>query len=282
MTLLLTSYRIVVRAAQQWVANQDSRLGAALAYYTLFSIAPLLVIAIHIAGFVFGEDAARGKVVEHLSALVGKELAEWIQGLVVNAAEPRSGIWAIVGFVFIVIGALSVFLHVRGALCTIWKLEPPHGNTLLAVLVDYFLAFVMVIVTGILLLLSLAAGMVVPILRHVMDEQFPGNGFQWQVIEFWTSVLFLTLLFAAIFRILSGQRIAWRYVVYGSVATAVLFTLGKIALGMYLVYASPASTYGAAGSLVVFLIWVYYSSQILFFGAELVQARRTRHEWMGR
>jgi membrane protein len=282
MTLPLTSYRILVRAAQQWVANQDSRLGAALAYYTLFSIAPLLVIAIHIAGFVFGEDAARGKVVEHLSTLVGKEPAEAIQGLLVNANEPRSGVWAIAGFVLIVIGALSVFLHVRGALCTIWKLEPPHGNTYLAVLVDYLLAFVMVIVTGILLLLSLAAGMVVPILRQVMDEQFPGNGFQWQVIEFWTSVLFLTLLFAAIFRILSGQRIAWRYVVYGSVATAVLFTLGKIALGMYLVYASPASTYGAAGSLVVFLIWVYYSSQILFFGAELVQARRTRHEWMGR
>src|SRR5947209_3065375 len=123
--------------------------------------------------------------------------------------------------------------------------------------------------------------MVVPVLRKFMDEQFPDIGFPWEMLEFGISVVYLTLLFAAIFRILSGQRIPWRYVIYGSVITSLLFSVGKIALGMYLVYTGTASMYGAAGSLVVFLVWVYYSSQILFFGAELVQARRTRHEWMG-
>jgi membrane protein len=264
------------------VANQDSRLGAALSYYTLFSIAPLLVIAIHIAGLFFGEDAARGKVVEHLSSMIDKESAQAIQKLVESAAQPKSGDWApLVSFGVLVVGALSVFLHVRGALCTIWKLEPPQGNTILGVVMDYLLALAMVLCTGVLLLLSLAASMLVPIFRDLMDRQFPGNGFQWQILEFGLSVLFLTLLFTAIFRILSGQRIPWKYALYGALITSLLFSIGKVALGMYLVYTGTASMYGAAGSLVVFLIWVYYSSQILFFGAELVQARRTRGEWMG-
>jgi membrane protein len=279
---LVSSFRIFVRACQQWVANQDSRLGAALAYYTLFSIAPLLVIAIHIAGFVFGQDAARGEVVRQLSATVGKDAAEFIQSMVEAAAAPKSGGWApLASLAVLIVGALSTFLHARGALCTIWKLEAPGGNTILGIVLDYFLALVMVFCSGVLLLLSLAASMIVPILRNLMEREFPGNGFEWQIVEFLTSVLFLTLFFTAIFRILSGQRIAWKYVLYGSAITSLLFSVGKFALGMYLVYTSTASMYGAAGSLVVFLIWVYYSSQILFFGAELVQARRTRHEWMG-
>jgi membrane protein len=278
---LVNSFRILLRACQQWSANQDSRLGAALAYYTLFSIAPLLVIAIHIAGLFFGEDAARGRVADHLSSLIGKESAQAIQNLVENADQSKSGGWALVSFGVLVIGALGVFLHVRGALRTIWKLEPPQGNTVLGILLDYLLALAMVLCTGVLLLLSLAASMIVPVLRDVMERQFPGNGFQWQILEFWMSVLFLTMLFTAIFRVLSARRIAWGYVLYGALVTSLLFSIGKIALGMYLVYTSTASMYGAAGSLVVFLIWVYYSSQILFFGAELVQARRTRHEWMG-
>ncbi|HWY86155.1 MAG TPA: YihY/virulence factor BrkB family protein [Gemmataceae bacterium] len=278
---VLTSVRILWRACQQWSVNQDSRLGAALAYYTLFSIAPLLVIAIRIAGLFFGEDAARGKVVEQLKEIFGPESASAIQNLIENAAQAKSEGWeTLLTFGVLIIGSLSVFLHVRGALCTIWKLEPPRGNTILGILLNYFLALVMVVCTGVLLLLSLAASVIIPIFQDWMNQEFPENGFSWQVLEFCTSVLFLTLLFTAMFRILSGQRIEWKYVVYGSLITSLLFSVGKVALGMYLVYSRTASMYGAAGSLVVFLIWVYYSSQILFFGAELVQARRTRHEWM--
>jgi membrane protein len=279
---LVTSFRVFIRACRQWVANQDSLLGAALAYYTLFSIAPLLVIAIRIASFFFEEQAARHEVIEQLSRFIGKDAAAFIQGLIDNATQPQTGVWpTVVSIAVLIVGALSVFLHMRTALCTIWKLEAPHGNTVIAILVDYVLALVMVLITGVLLLVSLAGAMVVPILRDKFKENFPDVGIHWQILEFGFSLLLLTLLFTAMFLVLSGRRISWRFVIYGALVTSFLFTIGKFALGMYLVYSSTASIYGSAGSLVVFLIWVYYSSQILFFGAELVQARRTHKEWQG-
>lgn len=277
--VLPTTVRVILRASRQWAANQDSRLGAALAYYTLFSIAPLLIIAIHIAGVFFEEKVARDTVVGQLKSMFGRESAEVIENLIKHSTQP-SGAAPLVSLGLLIIGAVGIFLHVRSALCTIWKLTPPRGNTLLGILLDYFLALVMVVGTGALLLVSLAASMVLAILRKFLDDELP-IGVPWELVELATSVLYLTLLFAVTFHILSGQRIAWKYVLYGSVVTALLFSVGKIALGMYLVYSSTASMYGAAGSLVVFLVWVYYSSQILFFGAELVQARRTRQEWMG-
>jgi membrane protein len=281
---LVTSFRILVRAGQQWSANQDSRLGAALAYYALFSIAPLLVIAIHIAGVFFGEDAARGQVVSYLSTFIDADSARFVQSLVENAADnAQSGVWAsLVSVGVLLIGALSVFLQVRGALCGIWRLQPPHGNTILAMLIDYALALVMVMVTSILLLLSLAISVIMPLLQEWMKSQLPDKSFPWRYGDVATAVLCLTLLFTAIFRILSGQRIEWKYALYGAIITALLFSIGTFALGLYLAYTHTVSAYGAAGSLVVFLIWVYYSAQILFFGAELIQARRTRHEWMGK
>ncbi len=276
----LTSFRIIVRACKQWGENKDSRLGAALAYYALFSIAPLLVIAIQMAGAIFGEDAARGQVVEQLSDIVGEDAALTIEDLVVAASQPRGGWTPALNYALLTIGALGVFLHLRGSLCTIWKLEPPRGSTILGILLDYLLALIMVVSLGILLLLSVVAGMVVPIFREFIDKHFPGDAFRWQLFEFGVSLVFLTLLFATMYRVLSGQRIAWLYVWYGALICAFLFSLGKIAVGYYLVHSSTGSMYGAAGSLVVFLIWVYYSSQVLFFGAELIQARRTRAEWM--
>ena len=276
-----TSLRIIWRACRQWSANDDSRLGAALAYYTLFSIAPLLVIAIRIAGLFFGEDAARGKVVEQLKEYVGTDSAQAIQSLVEYAGQAKSEGWTtVLTFVVLIAGSLSVFLHVRGALCTIWKLTPPSGSTILDFFLNYLLALIMVLCTGALLLLSLAASVLMPIFQRWIDLNFPANAIPWRLVELAISVLLLTLLFMALFRILSSQRIPWSYVIYGSVITALLFSVGKFAVGFYLAYTRTASAYGAAGSLVVFLIWVYYSSQILFFGAELVQARRTRQEWM--
>jgi membrane protein len=278
---LPTSFHIIWRACRQWSANADSRLGAALAYYTLFSIAPLLVIAIRIAGLFFGEDAARGKVVEQLQEYVGKDSAQAIQSLVEYAANAKSEGWTtVLTLGVLIVGSLSVFLHVRGALSTIWKLTPPRGSTILGFFLNYLLALIMVLCTGGFLLLSLAASVVMPVFQRWVILTFPKNHVPWQLIELAISVVLLTLLFMAVFRILSGQRIEWKYVIYGAVITALLFSVGKVLVGLYLAYTRTASAYGAAGSLVVFLIWVYYSSQILFFGAELVQARRTRHEWM--
>lgn len=271
--------RIMIRAARQWSANGDSRLGAALAYYALFSIAPLLVIAVTIAGAVFGEDAARGQVEIHLSGAIGKEAAAFIQKMVEAAAQPRSGqVAPWVSLAVLILSALGMFLHLRGALCTIWKLEPPRGNSMLGILLDYALALAMIIFCGILLLASLAANLFVRIFEKSLDAWIPDLPWDW--LELGLSFVYLTILFAAVYRILSGARISLSYVLYGSFITAILFTLGKTILGWYFVYSSPASIYGAAGTLVVFLMWMYYSAQIMFFGAELIEARRTRHEWL--
>ncbi len=278
----VTSFRVFVQACRQWIANQDSLLGAGLAYYTLFSIAPLLVIAIRIASFFFEEQAARQEVIEQLSRFIGKDAAAFIQGLIDNAAQPQTGIWAtVVSIVVLIVGALSVFLHMRTALCTIWKLEAPRGNTFLAILVDYALALVMVLITGGAFAGVAGGGNGRAHPARQTQRPSPNVGIHWQLLEFGFSLLLLTLLFTAMFVVLSDRRISWRYVIYGAIVTSFLFTIGKFALGMYLVYSSTASVYGSAGSLVVFLIWVYYSSQILFFGAELVQARRTQKEWLG-
>lgn len=273
----LTSIRIVYRACEKWSENGGTRLGAALAYYALFSIAPLLLIAVHIAGAIFGEDAARGEVRKHLNAMMGEEVAVNVEGMVKNAAEPQDTNWTpTVSMLILLVAALGAFLHVRGALCMIWKLEPPRGNSWLGMLWDYVLSLVMVFITATMLLASMAFGLIIPIVQEklVSEEQY------WHWVEIAGSFFFLTILFAASYRTLSGGRIGWGYVWYGSFIAAILFTLGKILLSYYIRYSNPASVYGAAGSAVVFLIWVYYSSQVLFFGAELIQARRTRYEWL--
>jgi membrane protein len=277
---LLTSLRIVYRAAQKWSEHGGTRLGAALAYYAVFSIAPLLLIALFISGAIFGENAAEGEVHKHLEALMGETVAANVENFVLRAADDRKETnWTpTVSIVILLAGALGAFLHVRTSLCMIWALEPPHGSTWLGMLLDYALALIMVFITATLLLISLACGLVVPILQRLLPEEFDELFWHWG--EMGASFLFLTLLFATCYRILSGGRVPWGYVWYGAFIAAVLFTIGKTVLSYYIVYSGTESMYGAAGSVVVFLMWVYYSSQILFFGAELIQARRTRHEWM--
>jgi membrane protein len=278
----ITSIRIVYRAITKWSENGGMRMGAALAYYALFSIAPLLLIAVHIAGAVFGEDAAKGKVFDQLRTVMGKEVAGEVQKFVATADQTsQNTFWTpLVSVLFLLIGALGAFLHVRGALCTIWKLAPPAGNTWLGMLWDYALSLIMVFSTATMVLISLACGLVVPIVQKTMQDNMIDTESYWHWVEMSASFIFLTLLFAVSYRTLSGGRISWGYVWYGAGIAAILFTIGKTLLSYYIVYTGAASMYGAAGSVVVFLMWVYYSSQILFFGAELIQARRTRYEWL--
>jgi membrane protein len=276
-----TILQIVMRAGQQWSANGDSRLGAALAYYALFSIAPLLVIAITIAGVAYGDVAARGEVKKSLSTYIDPDSAAALEKLVETAGNAPATVWSqMLNIALLVFGALGAFVHLRASLCLIWRLPPPKMNTVLATLVDYLLALLMVLCTGMLLLVSVATSVTVSYVRTYMDKNRYAAWFPWDSVEIGLSVVFLALLFASIYRILSGRRITWGYVGAGALVAALLFTLGKIVLSYYLVYAGVASAYGAAGSLAVFLVWVYYSSQTLFFGAELIQARRTRYEWL--
>jgi len=256
-------------------------MGAALAYLSLFSIAPLLVIAISIAGLVFGPDAARGAVETQLNQALNnnKTAVDFVLGMLKQVNRPKTGLLAtIAGFVALVVGALGVFLHLRGALRRIWRLEPPGGGGFLATLLDYLLAIIMVLCCGGLLLVSLtvstALAFVGTFVGNRFTSRFPGGPLLCQSLEFLVSFAFITLLFAIVFRVLSARRIPWGQIWYGAAVTSLLFTVGKTLIGYYLAYTGTASAYGAAGSLVVFLIWVYYSSQIVFFGAEVVQARR--------
>jgi len=272
---LRTSLHILQTAARQWSADRASEKGAALAYFTLFSIAPLLIIAIAIAGLVFGEKAAREAVEAELNRAVGHDAADAVQGMLTQTSSPRAGILTtIAGIATLGLGALSAFLHLRGALCRIWHLEPPGGGGFLAMILDYVIAIIMVLCCGGLLLVSLTASTVLAFLGRNYADQIPGGQWPWQVLEFVVSFSFITLLFAVIFRVLSARRIPWRLIWYGATVTSLLFTIGKTLIGFYLGCTGTASAYGAAGSLVVFMIWVYYSSQIVFFGSELIQARR--------
>lgn len=278
---IATIFRILVRAARQFDEHRGSQMGAALAYYALFSIAPLLVIAVTFAGIIFGRQAALSRVHEHLAEYVGPASADEITALMDSAYRPGGGIFAaVVGVLLLLAGALTVFLHFRRCLNVIWHLDTPRTNGIVGTLLNYALAIVMVACTGMLLLLSVALSTAMPGIEKILTEYVPGTGSVWQWFEAGVSFLLLTLYFALIFRIMSGRRIAWGYVWYGSLVTSVLFTVGKTLIGLYLAHTSTASAYGAAGSLIVFLVWVYYSSQIIFFGAELIQARRTRAEWL--
>ncbi|MBI3823674.1 MAG: YihY/virulence factor BrkB family protein [Planctomycetes bacterium] len=278
---LTTSLHIIYRAGQKWSENGGMRLGAALSYYALFSVGPLILIAVHVCGAIFGEDAAKGEVRKTLRTMMGADAAKEVESMVKTAGEPHDTMWTpTVSVSFLVVAALGAFLHVRSSLRTIWKLDSPEDNSWLAMLWDYALSLVMVLVTATMLVVSLAVGFVASMARKTVEEHRIADDYYWHWVEIGTSFFILTLLFAASYRILSGGRIPWGYVAYGSTIAAVLFMLGKSLLSYYIVYSGTASMYGAAGSLVVFLVWVYYSSQILFFGAELIQARRTRHEWL--
>jgi membrane protein len=276
-----TVTRVFYRAAMQWNDDGASQMGAALAYYALFSIAPLLLIALTMAGFFYSAEAARARVAEQLTEFMGKESARAVETLVDQLTRPRNGVWAsISGFGVLFLGALGMFLHLRTSLCTIWRLVPPTGTTWFGLFFNYLVAATMVLFVGLLLLLSLASNTIVIFVTEVLEKGLPGDGISWQAVEFVSSITFLGLLFALAFRLMSAHRIHWRHLWIGAIVCAVLFTFGKTMLAYYLAYTSTTSAYGAAGSLVAFLLWVYYSAQITFFGAELIQAWRTRHEWV--
>jgi membrane protein len=279
--LFSTSVRILFRAARQFVADGCAQMGAALAYYALFSTAPLLVVAVMLSGLIFGEQAARERVRAHLTELVGPETAREVNSLMVRSVKPVGGsLAAVLGGAAMVLGALSVFLHIRECLCVIWRLDSPGQAGAIATLFNYLLSIIMVLSVGILLLLSLAASAALPWLVDFLGKDFPVGSRFWHWLDAGFSFALLTLFFVIVFHVMSERRVLLHHVFYGSVISALLFTAGKTVIGLYLAYTGTASAYGAAGSLVVLLVWVYYSAQIFFFGAELVQARRTRADWL--
>ncbi|MBV9497382.1 MAG: YihY/virulence factor BrkB family protein [Acidobacteria bacterium] len=261
---------------QEFLSDKVPRLGAALAYYTIFSIAPLLLIAIAIAGLVFGREAAQNGITHQLGSVLGTTAAKAVNDMVANAAKPKSGaIATIVGVVTLLLGASGVFGQLKDALNTIWDVEPEKSGGIFAMVKERFLSMAMVFGVGFLLLVSLVIDAAI---SAASDRFIPDSiATVAQLIQLVLSLGIVTLLFAMMFRYLPDIRIAWHDVWFGAALTSLLFVIGKFGLGIYLTKSAVDSSYGAAGSLVVLLLWIYYSAQILLFGAEFTQVYARSH-----
>jgi membrane protein len=256
-----------------WAEDKAPRLAAALAFYTAFALAPLLLIAIALAGLVLGREAATNQIGQQVSGLLGPTAGEGINAMVAAAnAQQGTGIIAsIIGIATLLFAASGVFGELQDALDTIWEVQPKPGLGIWGTIKKRFFSFGMVLGVGFLLLVSLIISTILSTLGgFVAGEQF-GQALVWKVINFVVSFAVTTGLFALIFKVLPDVKIEWSDVWIGALATALLFTVGKAALGWYLGRPGTNSTYGAAGSFVALLLWIYYSAQILFIGAEFTQ-----------
>jgi membrane protein len=260
---------------QAWTEfNQDNvpRLGASLAYYTILSIAPLLVVAIAIAGLVFGKEAAQGQIVAQIQGMVGDEGAKAIQAMIEGASNLGQGIVAsLIGVITLLFGATNVVTELRNTLNTVWDVPSKKDTGVKDMIRERSYALGVVLGCGFLLLVSLVVSAVLAGVGAYFERMLPLPEAVFHAINLLISMAVITAIFALLFRLLPDIQISWHDVWLGAAFTAVLFTLGKYALGIYLGKASFGSTYGAAGSLVIVLVWVYYSAQILFFGAEFTQ-----------
>jgi membrane protein len=259
-------------AAKGWMDDNATRLSAALAFYTILSIAPLLVIVTAIVGAATDSQTAASQLERQMGGLAGEAGAEVARTAIDNAKDPKSGILAtVVGVITLLFGASGVFGELQGALNTVWGVKPKPGRGIWATVRTRFLSFGMVLVVGFLLLVSLAVTTALQGVAKYMEGMMPGVPTLLLVANFVVTFLVITLLFALIFKFLPDARIAWRDVWFGALVTAGLFTLGKYLIGLYLAQAAPESAFGAAGSVVAFVIWVYYSGLIVLFGAELTE-----------
>jgi len=269
--------KLIYETVNQFIDDKGFKMAAALSYYAAFSLGPLLMIVISIAGLFFGEDAARGEISKQMTNLVGKDGAEMIETIVKGASNIATGIIAgIVSIIFLILGSVGVFLDLQESLNIIWGVESKPGRGILMFLKNRLISFSMVIATGFLLMVSLVINSMIYLLYNYfgdyINSKFPAS----EAINIITSFFVITLLFALIFKYLPDVIISWRYVWFGAVLTSVLFSIGKYFIGLYLGNSSYSSTYGAAASIVILFIWIYYSGLILFLGAEFTQVYRKR------
>ncbi len=266
--------RTLYQAAVRWQADRASFLGAAIAYYALFSTVPLLIVSIAVAGQFYGKEAAEGKLVATLSEHIGPESAQNLQDLVRSAAI-GSGWAALFGSLLLLFTAMGLFLQLRIALQIIWKLTPRKEDIVTGTVRGYLLAFTSMLIVVVFASLIVGGSTTLTLVLEVWGQRYFGsNPLFLRLANLAASLLVLTLTVLFLFRLLSERRIPYRHLVTGAFVTAALFVLGKYLFGLYLASTTLRSAYGAASSLVVFLVWVYYSAQLIFFGAEVVQIRR--------
>lgn len=256
----------------EWGRDRAPILAAALSYYMIFSIAPLLILLMVILGVVVGEKIAQEEVMNQLTELVGDQTAQSIQTVVQSQFEQGSSIQAtIVAIATMIFGATTVFAQLKEALNIIWGVEPKPGRAVKGFIQTRMLSVLMVLGIGLILLLSLVVSSVLSGMNDRLEQWLSVPDFVWSLTDFVVSIGLMTLLFGQVYRLLPDVEIAWRNVGVGALITALLFTVGKSAISWYLGHGTVGSAYGAAGSLIVFLLWVSYSTQIFLFGAEFTQ-----------
>jgi len=271
-----TMWGILKETFSEWNKHEAPRMGAALAFYTILSLAPLLILMISIASTVLGEKAAHEQIASQIQRYVGPEGGKAIETLILSAHR-RSEVWAtIISLIVLFFGASGVFVELRSDLNKMWNVTPKTSSAIGGMIRERLFSFLMVLAAGILILLSLLTSAAVT----AVGKYFAGSVLLLRWVDILVSFVILTVLFAVIFKYVPEFRIEWKDVWVGAITTAVLFNIGKWLIGLYLGKAGVGSPYGAAGSLVAMVVWVYYSAQIFFFGAEFtrVYALRTSHQ----
>jgi membrane protein len=272
-------WSLLKETVEEWQQDKVDRMAAALAYYTLFSIAPLLVIAVAVAGAVFGQEAARGEVVAQIQGLLGKAGAEVVQTALANTQTSESNgiVPSIISTLALIFGASGVFIQLQDSLNAVWNVDESPQGGVKAVVRKRIFSFAMVITIGFILMVSLVISAGLAALSTFTNHLFPALESLWKIVNITISLGVFTLLFALIYKYLPDIKIGWRDVLVGALFTSILFSIGKELLGLYLGNGSFGSAYGAAGSVVTVLAWIYYSVQIMLFGAEFTQVYTRRY-----
>ena len=278
---------LLKQAGTAWLADDAPRLGAALAFYTLFSLAPVLIVAVSVAGFVFGEKTAQAEIVRQFQGLMGTQGATAIETILQSTNRPALGVFAtMLGLLAILVGASGAFNELQDALNTVWKVDSRTKSFWTVTLRKRFFSLGLVVATGFLLLTSLFVTAALSAAEKLASNVLSMPVLLLQSLNFVFSFAVITILFAVILKFIPDTKIPWRDVRFGAAVTSLLFTVGKVIIGLYLGHSALTSAYGAAASLVIFLIWIYYSAQILLFGAELTHvyalkygSRVGAHEW---
>lgn len=262
----------------QFIDDKGMKMAAALSYYAAFSLGPLLIIGISIVGFFYGEEAARGEISRQITYLIGHDSAQMIQTIIKGASDKTTGIIASsVSIVFLILGSVGVFIELQESLNIIWGVESKPGRGIMGFLKNRLISFSMVIATGFLMMISLLINSIINLFYKLLGDYFESIVPVSEIINLISSFIVITIMFALIFKYLPDVIISWRYVWFGAVLTSLLFSIGKYLIGLYLGNSSYTSTYGAAASIVILFIWIYYSGIILFFGAEFTQVYRKRY-----
>jgi len=271
-------WELLVNTYNEFIDDKALKMAAALSYYAAFSIGPLLIIVIAIAGLFFGQDAAEGQLKQEITGLLGNEGATLVQTIVKGAADQSSGIFAAtVSVILLVLGSVGVFLELQESLNIIWGVELKPGRGIWGFIKNRLVSFSMVVTVGFLLMVSLIINSLISLLNNFIGESLSAYLPFIEILNIISSFVIITLLFAILYRVLPNVIIPWKYVWLGAAITSFLFSIGKYLIGLYLGNSSYSSTYGAAASLVVLFVWIYYSGLILFFGAELTQVYFKRH-----